>query len=90
VGAPHSQTVNAAVQWIAEKTSADPRRQFRQFLGRFLQEEQVGTMLFDKSGYILDARAGQTQQVPAYDFQISGPRPALFSSSRLHRLHSPE
>ena len=42
-------------------------------------------MLFDKSRYILDAGAGQTQQVPAYDFQISSPRPALFSSLELHR-----
>jgi hypothetical protein len=46
-----------------------------------LQEEKVGTMLFDKSGHILDARAGQAQQVPAYDFQISGSLTgALFSS----------
>ncbi len=30
-------------------------------------------MSFDKSGYILYPRASQTQQVPAYDFQISIP-----------------
>ena len=30
-------------------------------------------MSFDESGYILYPRASQTQQVPAYDFQVSIP-----------------
>jgi hypothetical protein len=30
-------------------------------------------MLLDESGYILYPRASQTQQVPAYDFQVSIP-----------------
>lgn len=71
--APHSQTVNAAFHWFAKKISADEGRQIRHFLGRFLQEEKVGMMTFDESGYILYPRASQTQQVPAYDFQVSIP-----------------
>jgi hypothetical protein len=42
-----------------KKTPSDPRRQRRQLLGRFLQEEKVGPMLLDNGCYILDARAGQ-------------------------------
>ena len=36
-------------------------------------------MSFDESGYILYPRASQTQQVPAYDFQVSIPgwRPSV-------------
>jgi hypothetical protein len=30
-------------------------------------------MSFDESGYVLYPRASQTQQVPAYDFQVSIP-----------------
>src|ERR1019366_1773685 len=41
------------------------------FLDRFLQEEKVGMMSFDESGDIIYPRASQTQQVPAYDFQVS-------------------
>jgi len=37
-------------------------------------------MLFDKGGYVPDARARQAQQVPAYDFQIFSPRPAFVGS----------
>jgi hypothetical protein len=33
----------------------------RHFLDRFLQEEKVGMMSFDESGYILYPRASQTQ-----------------------------
>ena len=69
--APHGQTVNAAFHWFAEKISADQGWQIRHFLGHFLQEENVGMMSFDESGYILYPRASQTQQVPAYNFQIS-------------------
>jgi hypothetical protein len=45
----------------------------RHFLDRFLQEEKVGMMSLDESGYILYPRASQTQQVPAYNFQVSIP-----------------
>lgn len=36
-------------------------------------------MSFDESGYILYPRTSQTQQVPAYNVQVSTPRLALFS-----------
>ncbi len=55
-------------------------RAANRILGRLLQEEKVGTMQFDQGGNIRNARAGQPQQVPAYDFQVSNPRPAVVGS----------
>jgi hypothetical protein len=57
-----------------EKTPADTGRQFRQFLSRLLQEEKIGTMLFDKGSYILHARADKAQHVPAYNLQLLDPQ----------------
>ena len=79
-GAPHSQAIDAAIQGLVKKLSAYNRRQCRQLLGRFLQEQKIRKMPFDKRGHVFDARTGQTQQVPAYDFQISDSRLALLSS----------
>ena len=69
VRAPYRQAVHAPEPRQPMEVAADQRRQRLDMLRRLLHQHQVGLLLSDQGGHVLDGRAGEAQQVPADDFQ---------------------
>ena len=51
--APRRQAIDARLHGMAEEMPADQRRQFRDLLGRFLQQHQIGLVACDQLAHIL-------------------------------------
>lgn len=68
-GAPHGQPVDPARQGCPGVVAADPVQQEADGPGRLLHQQQVGLLLGDEGGHVVNRRAGAPQQVPAHDLE---------------------